>query len=78
VLLTFLGALLAVPVGFIPAAVFISLNNMNLPLVFPWRVVAVVLLVVPVTAGIVTTLGSRVALWVRPVRVSKMAFDSPW
>lgn len=74
-LLAALGAVLAVPVGFLPVVVFVAAETDSLPLVFPWRVVALLLFVVPVVAGVVTTLGSAAALRLRPVRVSTMAFD---
>lgn len=74
-LLSGLGAVLAVPVGFLPVAVFITVSDNDLPLVFPWRVVLLLVVAVPVVAALVTTLGSRLALRLRPVRVSTMAFD---
>jgi hypothetical protein len=75
-LVTMLGAVLALPVGFLPVVVFVTAHNHHeLPLVFPWRLAAALVLVLPLIAGIVTTGGSALALRVRPVRVSKMAFD---
>ena len=74
-LLTVLGAVLAVPVGFLPVAVFIAASDSGLPLVFPWRVVLLLLVAVPLSAAILTTAGSGLALRLRPVRVSTMAFD---
>lgn len=74
-ILTLLGAALAIPVGFLPVSVFTAANNGDLPLVFPWRVVALLLVAVPAVAAAVTTFGSGLALRLRPVRVSTMAFD---
>jgi hypothetical protein len=74
-LLTVMGTLLAVPVGFLPVAVFIGANEVDVPLVFPWRVVALLVVALPIVAGIVTVGGSAIALRFRPVRVSTMAFD---
>ncbi len=74
-LLSLLGAALAVPVGFLPVSVFTAASDANLPLVFPWRVVALLLVAVPLMAAAVTTACSRLALRLRPVRVSTMAFD---
>lgn len=74
VFLTALGGALAVPVGFLPV-VMVTLADAPTPLVFPWRVALVVLVAVPAIAGAVTALGSAVALRVRPVRISTMAFD---
>lgn len=74
-LLTVLGAALAVPVGFLPASVFTAASDADLPLVFPWRVVLLVVVAVPAVAATVTTVCSGLALRLRPVRVSTMAFD---
>jgi cell division protein FtsX len=74
-LLTLLGATLAIPVGFLPVTVFTAASSDDLPLVFPWRVVLLLLLAVPLLAGSVTTACSRLALRLRPVRVSTMSFD---
>jgi hypothetical protein len=75
-LVTLLGTALAIPVGFLPVVVFVVTHHHHeLPLVFPWRLAAALVIGVPVIAGLVTTAGSALALWARPVRVSKMAFD---
>ncbi|MDP9386929.1 MAG: hypothetical protein M3Q48_03120 [Actinomycetota bacterium] len=74
-LLSLLGAALAVPVGFLPVSVFTAASDANLPLVFPWRVVALLLVAVPLMAAAVTTACSGLALRLRPVRVSTMALD---
>lgn len=74
-LLTVLGAALAVPVGLLPVSVFIAASDSGLPLVFPWRVVLLLLVAVPVSAAVLTTACSGLALRLRPVRVSTMAFD---
>ncbi len=73
--LTLLGAALAVPVGFLPVAVFIAAGDADLPLVFPWRVVVLLVAAVPLLAAVLTTAASGLALRARPVRVSTMAFD---
>ncbi|HVF74118.1 MAG TPA: FtsX-like permease family protein [Acidimicrobiales bacterium] len=75
VFLTALGGVLAVPVGFLPVVVFNLASNPTPPLVFPWRVVLLLLVAVPALAGLATTMGSAVALRMRPVRISTMAFD---
>jgi putative ABC transport system permease protein len=75
VFLTALGGVLAVPVGFLPVVVFNLASNPTPPLVFPWRVVLLLVIVIPVLAGLATTMGSAMALRVRPVRISTMAFD---
>jgi len=76
VLLAVFGAALAVPVGFLPVVVFTAADRSATPfLVFPWRTVATLLLVVPVLIGLVTSGASTVALRLRPVRVSTMTFD---
>jgi putative ABC transport system permease protein len=72
---TALGTTLAVPVGYSPYAVFVAAEKTGLPLVFPWRVVSLLVIAVPVLAALATGAGSATALRLRPVRVSKMAFD---
>ncbi|HEX4979081.1 MAG TPA: FtsX-like permease family protein [Acidimicrobiales bacterium] len=74
-LLTLLGAALAVPVGFLPVSVFTAASETDLPLVFPWRVVLLLVGAVPIVAALATTASSAIALRLRPVRVSTMAFD---
>lgn len=69
------GTALAVPVGLLPVLVFTSVETANLPFVFPWRVVTLLLLAVPLTAGLATTSASALALRLRPVRTSTMAFE---
>ncbi|HUP75805.1 MAG TPA: FtsX-like permease family protein [Acidimicrobiales bacterium] len=76
VLLAVLGAALAIPVGFLPVVVFTAADDSATPfLVFPWRTVAMLLLVVPAVIGLFTGGASSVALRLRPVRVSTMTFD---
>ena len=75
VFLTALGGALAVPVGFLPVVMVTLAEDPTPPLVFPWRAALMVLVAVPAIAGAVTATGSAVALRVRPVRISTMAFD---
>ncbi len=74
-LLTLFGAALAVPVGFLPVSVFTAASENDLPLVVPWRVVLLLVAAVPVVAALATTAFSGIALRLRPVRISTMAFD---
>lgn len=75
VLLTALGSALAVPVGFLPVVVVTLASHPTPPLVFPWRITALLLIAVPLVAGLATGAASAVGLRVRPVRISTMAFD---
>ena len=76
VLLAVLGAALAVPVGFLPVVVFTAADRSPTPfLIFPWRTVAMLLIVVPVLIGLFTTAASSLALRLRPVRTSTMTFE---
>lgn len=76
VLLAALGAALAIPVGFLPVVVFTAADDSATPfLVFPWRTVAMLLVVVPAIIGLLTGGASTIALRLRPVRVSTMTFD---
>lgn len=74
-LLTLLGAALAVPVGFLPVSVFTAASDNDLPLIFPWRIVVLLVAAVPIVAALATTAFSGIALRLRPVRISTMAFD---
>jgi hypothetical protein len=74
-LLNVMGTLLAIPVGFLPVVVYVANSSNHLPLVFPWRVVTLLVVALSVVAGLVTMLASGIALRLRPVRISTMAFD---
>jgi hypothetical protein len=76
VILTVMGALLAIPVGFLPVVVFTRADGRAEPwLVFPWRTVALLVVAVPLITAAVTGAASALALRVRPVHVSTMTFD---
>jgi putative ABC transport system permease protein len=79
VILTFMGAVLAIPIGYLPVAIYVHAMPRAIPgampLEFPWRVVTLLLLAVPVVSGLVVSAGSAVATRLRPVRISTMAFD---
>ena len=73
-LLTVMGTLLAIPVGFLPVAVFVANSSKHLPLVFPWRVVT--LLVVARWSRGWSRYRGGIALRLRPSPASPtMAFD---
>jgi hypothetical protein len=90
-LMVLLGTALAVPVGFVPTVVIwrASLSggtekqtgeSVAEPVhgalwLFPTRAVIVLVILVPVVAALVTWVGSAVALRVRPLRISTMAWD---
>jgi putative ABC transport system permease protein len=73
-LLTAMGSVLAIPVGTLPVVVFLAASN-RANFVFPVRVVALLVLALPIAAGAVTIAASSLALRLRPVRISTMAFD---
>jgi putative ABC transport system permease protein len=50
---------LAVPTGFAPAAVFQIAQARGYPIVVPWAAIAVAILIVPMIAGAIATVGSR-------------------
>jgi putative ABC transport system permease protein len=74
-LLTVMGAALAVPLGLLPVTVFYATSTGATRLVLPYAVIALLVVAVPVAAGLVTAVASAIALRVRPVRISTMAFD---
>ena len=56
--------------------VFTAADGRSSPwLVFPWRTVLLLLVAVPLVTAAVTATASALALRVRPVRVSTMAFE---
>jgi putative ABC transport system permease protein len=74
-LVTTLGALLGVPVGLVPVLVLLHVAPHAPPFVVPWTVLALLVVAVPLVAAAVTTGASAIALRLRPVRVSTMAYD---
>lgn len=74
-LLTVMGMMLAIPVGFLPVVVFIAADKRDLPVIFPWQIVSVLVVALPVVVGLLTTAASGLALRLRPVRISTMAYD---
>lgn len=74
-LVTLLGAVLGLPVGLLPVVVLTRVDSTSLPFVPPWAVMGLLVVVVPVAAAVVTSLASVVALRVRPVRISTMAYE---
>lgn len=72
---TLMGGLLAIPIGFLPVAVYVHASPGVIPRVFPWRLVTLLVLAVPLVAGLIVALSSAVALRARPVRISTMAYD---
>jgi putative ABC transport system permease protein len=74
-LVTVLGALLGLPVGLVPVLVLSRVLPDPMPFVMPWTVAGLLVVAVPVAAAAITSVASAVAMRVRPVRVSTMAFD---
>lgn len=74
-LLAVLGAVMAVPVGLIPIAIYMANATTELTMHIPWRTLAVLLVGVPVIVGLVTTTGSGVASRLRPITASRMTVD---
>jgi putative ABC transport system permease protein len=74
-ILTVMGALMAIPIGFLPVALFVHAAPGVIPLEFPWRVVMLLVIAVPLVGGVTVTAGSAAALRFRPVRISTMAYD---
>ena len=72
--LTLFGVALAIPVGLLPVLLFSRIQE-KLPFGFPWRAVGLLLVAVPAAAGLLTMGGSALALRLRPVRTSTMAFE---
>lgn len=77
VLLAGLGTVLAIPLGFLPAVVVSRAMSPRLPVVFPWAITALLVVVVPAVAYLVTSAGSslRVARSFRRRSVALGATD---
>lgn len=73
------GTLIGIPLGFIPVLVVTRAASVDrfdaITPVFPWMQVGLLVVVVPVIATLVTIGASGIALKVRPVTASTMAFD---
>jgi len=74
-LLSVLGGLLALPIGFLPVVVFTLVDVEQLPLRVPWPTVGVLVAAVPAIAAAVAWLTSGAAQRLRPVRISTAVFD---
>lgn len=77
-LLALAGTVLAVPTGFLPVVMVLrSLRQQpgDLPLDIPWIAIGMLIVSVPIAAGLVTWLSSAIAQRVRPVRMSTLARD---
>jgi putative ABC transport system permease protein len=74
-LLTLLGAVAAVPVGLVPVAVVTGVAADGLPVVVPWRTIALLVVAIPLLAAALTSTAARVASRYHPVHVSTATFD---
>jgi putative ABC transport system permease protein len=77
-LLSFTGAALAIPTGFIPVAVVYLAAvrpGEHARLAFPWLTALELLLLAPLIAAIVAATGSGIAQRVRPTQMSTFATD---
>lgn len=78
-LLSGLGGLVAIPIGFLPVVVFTHSQSRDdirrFPLVFPSRTALLLLLVVPTVVALVARAASATAQRLRPVRVSTATFE---
>jgi hypothetical protein len=72
-LLAFVGALVAVPLGF--GTLRLAVRAAHQPATFPWVFAGALIVVLPLVIGAVTLLGSRIAQHARPVRASTALAD---
>jgi len=76
--LSFTGAAIAIPTGFIPVAVAFHAavqRGDTAHLVFPWSTAFVLLFVAPLIAALVAGIGSAIAQRIRPTQMSTFATD---
>ena len=77
-LLSWTGAALAIPTGFIPVAFVywaVARSDERTDLVFPWSTAVILLVVAPLIAALVAAIGSGVAQRIRPTKMSTFALD---
>jgi hypothetical protein len=77
-MLALAGTALSVPTGLIPVVMVLRTMRQSpgeLPLDIPWLVIGMLVVSVPLVAGVVTWASSIIAQRVRPVRMSTLALD---
>lgn len=74
-LLAGLGAVMAVPFGLLPVAVYVAVHDGTMELVVPWRTVGLVAVALPVALAAAAAATSAAVQRLRPVRVSTAVFD---
>lgn len=77
-MLALVGTALGVPTGLIPVVMVLRSMRQTpgeLPLDIPWLVIGMLVVSVPLAAGVVTWASSVIAQRVRPVRMSTLALD---
>ena len=74
-ILAFCGALLAIPVGFVPVAEIAHGGRFSTGPQFPTITVLVLVVAMPLAAMVVTALGSAISLRVRPLRISTLRYE---
>jgi hypothetical protein len=77
-LLSWTGAALAIPTGFIPVAFVywaVARSDERTDLVFPWSTAVILLVVAPLIAALIAAIGSGVAQRIRPTKMSTFALD---
>jgi putative ABC transport system permease protein len=74
-LLSAIGGVMAVPIGFLPVIVFSIASDSSVPIRMPWPTVVLLVAAVPLVAFITARGASGAAQWLRPVRVSTATFE---
>lgn len=74
-LLAAIGAVMAVPVGMLPVAVYAAADDGQAAFVVPWRAIGLLVVALPAVVGAVALATSAAAQRLRPVRVSTAMFD---
>ena len=76
--LSWTGAAVAIPTGFIPVAFVYSAvarPDERADLVFPWSTAVILLVVAPLIAALVAAIGSEIAQRIRPTKMSTFVLD---
>jgi putative ABC transport system permease protein len=74
-LLAGIGAAMAVPIGLLPASVFVTADDGDMQFVVPWRTIGLLVVALPVVVAAVAWATSATAQRLRPVRVSTAVFE---
>lgn len=66
---------MAVPAGLLPVAIAVAADHGSLRFVVPWRTIGLLVVALPVVAGVVALVVGSAGQRLRPVRLSTARFE---